>query len=86
MADDSPLVAEKSLSAEDHAFVDRIESWGSGDQMLDVVTLDNGEILLITDQSILLFASRDAFEAGTGARTISRHGLWQLAAAPLRSV
>ena len=41
-----------------------IETWGSGGQMLDIVTLADGRVLLITATVIVLYASRSAFDSG----------------------
>lgn len=38
----------------EHEFISDVETWGSGGQMLDVVTLKNGEILLITGDALVL--------------------------------
>ena len=58
----------------DHEFIAEIETWGSGGQMLDVVTLKNGKILVITVSSVLLYESRAAFEAGEGGEAVHPEG------------
>jgi hypothetical protein len=39
-----------------------IETWGSGGQMLDIVTLVDGKVLLISATAIVLYANRLAFD------------------------
>ena len=56
----------------EHEFVSGIETWGSGGQMLDLVTLNNGEILLVTDEAVILYDGRSHFEAGIGGRSLCR--------------
>ena len=53
-------------------FICSVETWGSGDQMMDVLTLQDGKILLITANAITLFDDRSAFESGVSAGTLSR--------------
>jgi hypothetical protein len=53
-------------------FISSVETWGSGDQMMDILTLQDGKILLITANAITLFDDRSAFEAGISAATLSR--------------
>jgi hypothetical protein len=55
-----------------HEFITAIESWGSGATMLDVVTLKDGSVMMITDSAIVLFADRDDFECGRGGRVLRR--------------
>ena len=55
-----------------HEFITAIESWGSGGTMLDVVTLKDGSVMMITDSAIVLFADRDDFECGRDGRVIRR--------------
>lgn len=55
-----------------HEFITAVESWGSGGTMLDVVTLNDGSVMMITDAAIVLFADRDHFECGRGGRVIRR--------------
>ena len=50
--------------AMDHEFITSIETWGSGGQMLDIITLVDGRILLITATAIVLYANRAAFDFG----------------------
>jgi hypothetical protein len=59
----------------DYAYIAAIESFGSGGQMLDVVTLTDGKILVITERDIVLYADRQAFDDGERARTLSRNEL-----------
>lgn len=40
--------------------------------MLDVVTLNDGQILLITDETLALYENRSDFEANTRARVLFR--------------
>jgi len=59
----APSEKAKSMSM-DHEFIVDIETWGSGNQMLDVVTLRNGKILMITEHTVIAYENRTAFEAG----------------------
>jgi hypothetical protein len=54
----------------DHEFIAEIETWGSGGQMVDLVTLKDGKIILITEDTVVLYTNRTAFDAGTGGRTL----------------
>ena len=40
--------------------------------MMDILTLQDGKILLITENAITLFDDRSAFESGIGSATLSR--------------
>lgn len=53
-----------------HGFITAIESWGSGGSELDVVTLKDGAVMMITDSAIVLFADRTDFEWGRGGRVL----------------
>ena len=53
-------------------FISKLETWGSGDQMLDILTLQDGKVLLITADAITLFDDRSAFESGISSATLSR--------------
>ena len=66
------LMKHSSLPPPEHAFVSNLETWGSGDQMLDVITLHDGQVVLITLATVVLFESREAFDDGRGGRTIRR--------------
>ena len=55
-----------------HEFIAAIETWGSGGIMLDLVTLNDGSVMMITDSAIVLFASRDDFDCGRGGRSLRR--------------
>ena len=48
----------------DYEFIADIETWGSANQMLDLITLKNGKILMITEHAVVAYESRAAFEAG----------------------
>ena len=63
---------EAKKNNEPPAFIAAVETWGSGGHMLDVLTLHDGSVLLITRESIVLYESREAFDAGTGGRAIAR--------------
>jgi hypothetical protein len=54
----------------DHEFIARIETWGSGGQMLDLVTLKDGKILLITEAAVVMYANRTAFDSATDGKTL----------------
>jgi hypothetical protein len=53
-------------------FVAAIETWGSGDQMMDILTLNDGKVLLITAGAVTLFDDRQSFDAGQSARALER--------------
>ena len=53
-------------------FICNVETWGSGDQMMDILTLQDGKVLLITANALTLFDDRSAFESGVSAATMSR--------------
>jgi len=57
---------------ENCAFVSSVETWFSGGQPMDIVTLQDGSVLLITETAVVLYASLSAFEADSGGRTVSR--------------
>jgi hypothetical protein len=54
----------------DHEFIAGIETWGSGGYMLDLVTLKDGKVLLITEHAVVLYESRSAFDSGIGGTTL----------------
>lgn len=51
-------------SAMDHAFITDLETWGSGGEMLDVLTLGDGRLVAITANRIALYDDTAAFEEG----------------------
>jgi hypothetical protein len=53
-------------------FVAAIETWGSGDQMMDILTLNDGKVLLITAGAVTLFDDRQSFDVGQSARALER--------------
>jgi len=53
-------------------FICSVETWGSGDQMMDILSLHDGKILLITKNAITLFDDRPAFESGISSATLRR--------------
>jgi hypothetical protein len=72
--DQTPPRAQPTTTNDtDCAYIAAIESWGSGGQMLDVVTLTDGKILVITERDIVLYPDRETFEEGVRARTLSRN-------------
>ena len=48
----------------DWEFIENIETWGSGGQMMDVVALKDGRVLVITEHGISLYENRVAFDSG----------------------
>jgi hypothetical protein len=48
----------------DCEFIQEIETWGSGGQMMDVVVLKDGRVLVITEHGIALYQDRATFESG----------------------
>ena len=53
----------------DYEFIEDIETWGSGGQMMDVMVLKDGRVLAITEHGIALYEDREAFDSG-GNRTL----------------
>jgi len=51
-------------------FIEDIETWGSGGQMMDVMVLKDGRILVITEHRITLYEDRAAFDRGARGTTI----------------
>ena len=47
------------------AFVAEIATWGSGDQMLDVLVLKDGRIIAVMASRLAVYDDEQAFEAGT---------------------
>ena len=48
----------------DWEFIENIETWGSGGQMMDVVALKDGRVLVITEHGMSLYEDRAAFDSG----------------------
>ena len=57
---------------DDCEYIAEIETLGSGDQMLDVITMRDGSVLMITCATLVLYESRQAFESATGGTRIPR--------------
>lgn len=56
----------KNKNAEmEHAFVTEVQTWGSADQMLDVIVLNDGKVVAITATNLAVYDDMPAFEAGT---------------------
>lgn len=49
----------------DHAFIAALETFGSGGESLDVLTLDDGRIVAITATRVAVYENAAAFEEGT---------------------
>ena len=60
----------------EHAFIAGIESWGAGGHMMDIITLTDGQVLVVLDEYVILYRDREAFATGTDPRTLPRveHG------------
>jgi hypothetical protein len=56
----------------DCEFIENIETWGSGGQMMDVVVLKDGRVLAITEHGIALYEDREAFDSGGSSTLIER--------------
>jgi hypothetical protein len=56
----------------DQAFISRVETWFSGGQPMDIVTLQDGSVVLITETAVVLYANFSAFEGDIGGRAIDR--------------
>jgi hypothetical protein len=54
----------------DCEFIQAIETWGSGGQMMDVVVLKDGRILVIAEYRIALYENRAAFDSGESSKTV----------------
>jgi hypothetical protein len=54
----------------DHEFIKHIETWGSGGQMIDIITLVDGRVLLIRATAIVLYENQSAFDRGREGRVI----------------
>ncbi len=54
----------------DYEFIAHIETWGSGGQMLEVITLKDGRILLLREGAVVLFPNRASFDSGRNGRRI----------------
>jgi hypothetical protein len=54
----------------DYEFIASIETWGSGGQMLEIITLKDGRILLLREGAIVLYANRASFDSGRSGRRI----------------
>ena len=53
----------------DCAFIQAVETWGSGGCIMDVVELKDGRILLVAEFGISVYANRAAFDqADPGTR------------------
>ena len=49
----------------EHEFIAGIDTWGSGGEMFDVLTLKDGKVLVITEDTVAVYQSRDAFDSGS---------------------
>ena len=49
----------------EHAFIGKLDTWGSGDQMLDVIVLTDGKLVVIMESRLAVYSDVHAFEAGT---------------------
>jgi hypothetical protein len=56
----------------DCEFIQAIETWGSGGEMMDVVVLKDGRVLVIAEHGLALYKSRGAFESGEVSTAIER--------------
>jgi hypothetical protein len=54
----------------DCEFIQAIETWGSGGQMMDVVVLKDGRILVIAEYGVALYKNRAAFDRGENGEAI----------------
>jgi hypothetical protein len=54
----------------DCEFIQAIETWGSGGQMLDVLVLKDGRILVIAEYGIAVYENRAAFDRGGNSEAI----------------
>ena len=54
----------------DCEFIQAIETWGSGGQMMDVLVLKDGRILVIAEYGIALYENRAAFDLGEKNKAI----------------
>ena len=49
----------------DCEFIESIETWGSGGQMMDIIVLKDGRVLVVAAHGITLYRDRAAFDSGT---------------------
>jgi hypothetical protein len=54
----------------DCEFIQAIETWGSGGEMMDVIVLRDGRVLVIAEHRIALYESRAAFDHGENHKAI----------------
>ena len=57
----------------EYAFIADIESLGSGGQMLDIVKLSDGQVVVVTDSTIVLYPDDEAFDTGDRAKVLFRY-------------
>lgn len=50
----------------DWEFIESIDTWGSGGQMMDVLALKDGRVLVVSEHGISLYENREAFDSGGG--------------------
>jgi hypothetical protein len=53
-----------------YEFISDIETWGSGGQMLETITLKDGRILLLREGAIVLYPNRSSFDSGRNGKRI----------------
>jgi len=56
----------------DCEFIQAIETWGSGGEMMDLVVLKDGRVLVIAEYGIAFYKSREAFESGDISTAVER--------------
>lgn len=56
----------------EHAFITSIDTLGSAGHVLDIVTLSGGDVVVFTEETVVHYPSRAAFDAGAAGRTLSR--------------
>jgi hypothetical protein len=69
---DFPGLGSMDDSTREYGFIASVETWGCGGQPLDILTLKDGSVLLVTEATVVLYENLVAFETDMGGRAISR--------------
>ena len=56
----------------DREFIQEIQTWGSGGQMMDIVVLKDARILVIAEHGITVYDNWAAFHSGGNRTEIER--------------
>ena len=58
----------------DCEFIESVETWGSGGQMMDVIVLKDGRVLVVAAHGITLYRDRAAFDSGVEGTRVESGG------------